>query len=156
MTKYGMVSSFQSSISDTTSPPVTATPTVTDASLVTITRHKLNGQNFLQWSQSLWCSFMAEGRTTSSQAHRLAQILLIRNTEHGIPRITWLCCGLSTPWRRKLEKSSSYRLHTALRRKYWRKFPPIRYRSVVEKKQILKFLLGINHSGWSLRSTLGD
>lgn len=42
----------------------------------------------------------------------------------------------------------------APQRKYWRKFPPIRYRSVVEKKQILKFLLGINHSLDEVRGRL--
>lgn len=43
-----MVSSF-----DSTSSPVTTTPSVGDVSPLSITCHKLNGRNFLPWSQSV-------------------------------------------------------------------------------------------------------
>ena len=66
MTKYGMAFAKQNSSSEVTCNPeiilVTSSRGGTDNSSPLITRHKLNGQNYLQWSQSVMMFIGGKGK----------------------------------------------------------------------------------------------
>ena len=65
MTKYGMATERQSSTSEVTSNQETMIPSnngFSDSSHLPITGHKLNGQNFLQWSQSVMMFICGKGK----------------------------------------------------------------------------------------------
>ena len=62
MTKYGMAS--QTSVSEVTSrsEPISQVPSIPDSSSHLVTNHKLHGQNFLQWSQSVFMYICGRGK----------------------------------------------------------------------------------------------
>ena len=65
MVKYGMASDKESSCSEVTSNQVAAHPTQfgnSEGVILPITGHKLNGQNYLQWSQSLMMFVCGKGK----------------------------------------------------------------------------------------------
>ena len=66
MTKYGMATERRSSASEVTSNPETApavsNPGGTKGTSLLITGHKLNGHNYLQWSQSVMIFICGKGR----------------------------------------------------------------------------------------------
>lgn len=57
-----MTSSSQSSMSNPTTPVVPIAPAAADSSSIQITCHKLNDQNYLQWSQSVMMFIRGKGK----------------------------------------------------------------------------------------------
>lgn len=58
-----------------------------------ITCHKLNGQNHLQWSQSAMMFICGKGKEDSYLMPPNVQHLLMANSSPGTPRTTCLCLG---------------------------------------------------------------
>ena len=66
MTKYGLAIERQSSASEVTSnpemAPAVSNPGGTEGTSLLITDHKLNGHNYLQWSQSIMMFICGKGK----------------------------------------------------------------------------------------------
>ncbi|RVW96881.1 Retrovirus-related Pol polyprotein from transposon RE2 [Vitis vinifera] len=124
MTKYGMASSQVSSVTSPESGGRSEIPNLgcSDSSPILITGHKLNGHNYLQWSQSVLLFICGKGK----DEYLTGEATMLETTEPGFRK-----------W--KIENSM---IMLWLINSMNNDIEP--YRKIVEQKRLFKFFLGLN------------
>ncbi|RVX15028.1 hypothetical protein CK203_007745 [Vitis vinifera] len=156
MTKYGMTSSQVSSVTAPESEGSSEIPNLggSDSSPILITGHKLNGHNYLQWSQSVLLFICGKG----NDEYLTGEAAMLETTEPGFRKwkiessmiMSWLINSMNNDigenfllfgtakdiWDAAKETYSSSENTSEL-------FSAT-YRQIVEQKRLFKFFLGLN------------
>ncbi|RVX02015.1 Retrovirus-related Pol polyprotein from transposon TNT 1-94 [Vitis vinifera] len=170
MTKYGMASSQVSSVTSPESGGKSEIPNLdgSDSSPILITGHKLNGHNYLQWSQSVLLFICGKGK----DEYLTGEAAMLETTEPGFRKwkiensmiMSWLINSMNNDigenfllfgtakgiWDAAKETYSSSENTSELFRlnQPYMTFRQGRadttYRKIVEQKRLFKFFLGLN------------
>ncbi|RVW40619.1 hypothetical protein CK203_079174 [Vitis vinifera] len=124
MTKYGMASSQVSSVTSPESGGRSEIPNLggSDSSPILITGHKLNGHNYLQWSQSVLLFICGKGK----DEYLTGEAAMPETTEPGLQRTSGMQPKKLTQVLKILQNFFSNN------------------RKIVEQKRLFKFFLGLN------------
>lgn len=91
-----------------TNPPLQwPRPRAWKMSPISITCHKLNGCNFLPWSQSVMMFIYSQGKEDIVMGTATRPDSSDAKFKHGSLQTIWSCHGWLIPWRLRLEKFSS-------------------------------------------------
>ncbi|RVW47558.1 DNA mismatch repair protein MSH7 [Vitis vinifera] len=160
MTKYGMASSQVSSVTSPESGGRSEIPNLggNDSSPILITGHKLNGHNYLQWSQSVLLFICGKGKDerkflavwdckdiwdaakeTYSSSENTSELFQVESALHdfrqGEQSVTQYYNTLTRYW----QQLDLFETHS------WKcSDDAATYRQIVEQKRLFKFFLGLN------------
>ncbi|RVW87680.1 hypothetical protein CK203_041174 [Vitis vinifera] len=168
MTKYGMASSQVSNVTSPESGGRSEIPNLggSDSSPILITGHKLNGHNYLQWSQSVLLFICGKGK----DEYLTGEAAMPETTKSGTAKDIWdatketysssentselFQVELALHDFRQGEQSITQYYNTLTR--YWQQLDLFEthswkcsddaatYRKIVEQKRLFKFFLGLN------------
>ncbi|XP_024031772.1 uncharacterized protein LOC112094608 [Morus notabilis] len=150
-----MAETDQSSLTSITSPSGSSpaiTSAIRESNLIPVTNHKLNGHNYLQWSQSVMMFISGKGRddyltgAVAPPDKSDTSYKLWRSENNMV--MSWLISSMTTEIGGNFLLYSTARdIWEAARETYSSSENTLNYfRQIVETKRVFKFLMGLNKS----------